>query len=285
MKNILLPTDFSDNSWNAINYALQLYKDEACTFYLLNVYQPIFFNMEYVLTNPAQFGLGDVMRYASQEGLERLRTRILHEFQENSNHKFETVARFDTLIYSIRELIDEHLIDIIIMGTKGATGAKEILFGSNTVHVFKDIKCPILAIPSNYEYEAPHEILFPTDLEVNFNNSNLTILKEIAVAHDSRVNAMHVSTGYDLTEEQQNAKLHLESIFSGIPYIFHNVETMEITDAINKFQIKHKINLLVMVNNKHSFFENLFFKNTINQIGFYLNVPFLVIPSINSIKS
>ncbi|WP_373282945.1 universal stress protein [Aquaticitalea lipolytica] len=35
MKNILLPTDFSDNSWNAIKYALQLFKDEKCTFHLL----------------------------------------------------------------------------------------------------------------------------------------------------------------------------------------------------------------------------------------------------------
>ncbi|WP_299528057.1 universal stress protein, partial [uncultured Lutibacter sp.] len=37
MKNILLPTDFSENSWNAIKYALELYKKTACNFYLLHV--------------------------------------------------------------------------------------------------------------------------------------------------------------------------------------------------------------------------------------------------------
>ena len=49
MKNILLPTDFSENSWNAIKYALQLFKTETCKFYLLNAYTPIIYDVEYVL--------------------------------------------------------------------------------------------------------------------------------------------------------------------------------------------------------------------------------------------
>lgn len=41
MKRILLPTDFSENSWNAIQYAMELYKEDVCTFYLLNAYTPM----------------------------------------------------------------------------------------------------------------------------------------------------------------------------------------------------------------------------------------------------
>ena len=37
MKNILLPTDFSENSWNAIEYALKLFEKKSCNFYLLHV--------------------------------------------------------------------------------------------------------------------------------------------------------------------------------------------------------------------------------------------------------
>lgn len=39
MKRILLPTDFSDISVNAIQYALSLFAEETCEFYLLNVYR------------------------------------------------------------------------------------------------------------------------------------------------------------------------------------------------------------------------------------------------------
>lgn len=278
MKNILLPTDFSDNSWNAIQYAIQLYKDEECTFHLLNVYTPIIYHVEYVLINPAQFGLGDDERDESQKRLTELTLKILDRFSNNPKHKFETIARFDTLITGITELIEERGIDLIVMGTKGATGANEILFGSNTVQVFEEITCPILAIPSSFEYETPQEILFPTDLEVDDTRSKLNILRELAVLHNSSIHIMHVSTGNDLTEAQENNKLQLTALFDTVDYIFHDFEDMEVADAIAEFQEKHKINLLVMINNKHSFFENLFFKNTINQIGFYVNVPFLVIP-------
>lgn len=279
MKRILLPTDFSDNSWNAITYAVELFKDEACTFYLLNTYTPVIYHVEYVLGYPAQFGLGDAVRNTSQENLNELVLKLSDKFGNNPKHKFETSARFDTLISGIKDFVEADNIDLIIMGTKGATGAEGVLFGSNTVHVFKEIKCPIMAIPSNFKFEAPHEILFPTDLEVNYKNSLLNILQEIASSHHSRVNAMHVSTGNKLTDYQENNKLNLESIFKNTAYLFHNIKSMNILEAINEFQMKHKINLLVMINNKHSFFENLFFKNTINQIGFHLNIPFLVIPS------
>lgn len=279
MKNILLPTDFSENSWNAINYAIQLYKDEDCTFHLFNAYTPIIYHVEYVLVNPAQFGLGDAIREASMQSLNKLLNRITKKFKDNPNHKFETISRFDALVPGIKELIDERHIDIIVMGTKGATGAKEVLFGSNTVHVFRHVKCPIIAIPSNFEYESPLEILFPTDLEVEYQRTHLDLLVDIAEAHHSRVNVMHVSTGYDLTEAQKQHKLELEDLFKSTAYIFHDYEITEVEIAINEFQQKQKINLLVMINNKHSFFENLFFKNTISQIGFHLNIPFMVIPA------
>ncbi len=284
MKNILLPTDFSDNSWNAIKYAVQLYNDEECTFHLFNVYTPIIYHVEYVLINPAQFGLGDVIRDASKNSLNKLRKRILKHFKNNPNHKFETIARFDTLIYGIKEIIHERDIELVVMGTKGATGAAEVLFGSNTVQVISDIKCPLLAIPSDFEYEPPQEILFPTDLEISYHSTQLTIVQEIAISKNSRIHAMHVSTGYDLTEIQENNRSVLKSMFKNTTYLFHDVENKEIADAINEFQVQHKINLLVMINNKHSFFENLFFKNTLHQIGFHLKVPFLVIPSTNTIK-
>jgi nucleotide-binding universal stress UspA family protein len=281
MKRILLPTDFSENSWNAIAYAMQLFKNEECTFYLLNAYTPVIYHVEYVLGYPAQFGLADAIKNTSQENLNHLVLRISEEIKNNPKHKIETYARFDTLISGIREFVDSHNIDLIVMGTKGATGAKEVLFGSNTIHVFKELKCSILAVPSNFSFEAPHEILFPTDLAVSFKNSHFTILKSIVKSNHARLNSMHVSVGYDLSELQKRNMMKLEAMFKNSAYLFHEVKNMNIVDAINEFQIKHKINLLVMINNKHSFFENLFFKNTINQIGFHLNVPLLVIPVKN----
>lgn len=278
MKNILLPTDFSQNSWNAITYAIQLFQEDTCTFHLFNAYTPVVYDVSYVLISPAQYGLGDVIRNTAQKNLNDLKNKIKATFGENPKHSFETLARFETLVMGIKELIDERQIDLVIMGTKGATGAKEVLFGSNTVQVFSDIHAPVMAIPSHYDYQPLRHILFPSDLEVEFIKSKVQILKDIAISHEAQLHVMHVSTGYDLTEEKQQNKAALKVLFNDA-FVFHDYENMDIADAINKFQDANPIQLLAMVNNKRSFFENLFFKNTINQIGFHLKIPFLVMPS------
>lgn len=279
MKKILLPTDFSDNSWNAIKYALQLFKDELCTFYILNTYTPVIYQVEYVLVSPAEFGLIDSIRESSVNGIKKIHKRIKKEFN-NSKHSFERISKFNSLIPEIKEQIDAESIELIIMGTKGATGAKEVLFGSNTVHVLKQVKCPVLAIPEDFAFENPLELLFPTDYGIDYQDRHLRPIKDIAQMYNSRINILHVTYGYDLSENQENNKLKLEIYFKKIAHLFHEISNQNVEDAISNFQIKTRVNMLIMINNKHSFFENLFFKNVINHLGFHLNVPFLVIPSM-----
>lgn len=278
MKKILLPTDFSENSWNAISYALNLFKNETCIFYLLNAYTPVIYHVEYVLVNPAQYGLGDAVRENALKQLDEFKVRISKTFN-NPKHTIETIAAFNTLVSEVKELVAKKKIDYVIMGTKGATGATEVLFGSNTVHVFKNVNCPILAVPAGFNFETPHEILFPTDYEIDYKDHHLKPLTDVISLFNTRVNILHVSQGYDLSEAQEANKNILVEHFEHITHLFHNVKSKDVAEAITEFQLKFRINLLVMINNKHSFFENLFFRSTINQIGFHLNIPFLVIPA------
>ena len=90
---------------------------------------------------------------------------------------------------------------------------------------------------------------------------------------------MHVSHGYELTDIQNQNKRMLNDYFQKVKPLFHDIGNENVIEAIDKFQLKTKINLLVLINNKHSFFENLFFKSMLKQIGFHLHVPLLVIPS------
>ena len=204
--------------------------------------------------------------------------KINKEFN-NPKHNFETMAVFNTLISEIKEQVNDKGIDYVVMGTKGATGAKEILFGSNTIHVLKDIACPVLAIPDNFSFESPHEILFPTDYDIYYKDNHIKPILNITSLYISRINVLNVSYGYELTEYQEENKKRLEAYFKDTSNLFHSVANESVEEAITDFQLKARINLLVMINNKHSFFENLFFKSTINQIGFHLNIPFLVIPA------
>jgi nucleotide-binding universal stress UspA family protein len=278
MKKILLPTDFSENSWNAIKYALQLFKEQECNFVLLNTYTPIIYQVEFMQSSSAQLGIIDTMKKVSQNGLDELQEKINSEFN-NPKHTFSQISAFNSLTSEIDDLYSNNIMDIIIMGTQGASGVAGVLFGSNTIHVIKNAKCPVMAIPSDFSFETPHEILFPTDYEIEYQEAHLKPIIEIAQKHISRVNILHVFIGNGLTSAQEKNKSILETSMKKVAHLFHDVKNQNVPEAITNFQLRARINLLIMINNKRSFFENLFFKSTISQIGFHLNIPLMVIPS------
>ncbi|NJB72165.1 nucleotide-binding universal stress UspA family protein [Saonia flava] len=279
MKRIVLPTDFSGNANNAIDYAMQLFAEEECVFYLLHTYSPAIYRADYMLHSPGQIGLGDIYQEASMTQLEELSARLKKKFK-NDKHKFVEHAAFNLLVDEVNEVVEKENIELIIMGTQGATGAKEIFMGTHTMHVIRKANCPVIAIPPNFAYEKPKEILFPTDYEVDYQKEHIKQLLYMAKEHISRINVMYVHSGYDLTEDQLAKKNKLEKLLRNTSYLFHEMPDQEVVSAINNFQLKTKINLLVMIQNQHGFFENLFLKSVIKQIGFHTNVPFMVFPPI-----
>lgn len=277
MKNILLPTDFSENSYNAIRYALQLFSEEECTFYLLNTYTPILYDNEYLVYSASQPTLTEIYKNNSLKGLNRILKRIKRNFP-NEKHEFKRISSFNMLSDEIKEQVREKQIDLVVMGTKGATNADEILLGTHTVHAIKKVKCPLLAIPAHFEYRPPKEILFPSDYETDLPQL-LEILKEIAINNASVIHILHVYFGPSLTEEQEKRKKSLGKMFKDNGHHFYSIADKSVPQAIYDFQEENDIDMLVMINNKHSFFENLLFRPVVNEIGFHVRVPFLVIPS------
>ncbi len=277
MKKVVLPTDFSENAYNAISYALELFRDEDCTFYLMNTYTPAVYQAEYVLHSPGQIGLGDMYQSHSMDQLEELKQELERRYKNPKHHLF-THSAFNTVVDEVEALVENEGADLVVMGTQGATGAKEILFGTHTVHVLKRLKCPIVVVPSGYAYEAPVSILFPTDYEVAYDDLPFKVLLDIATLHTSRIEVMHVSTGFELTDSQQQHKKGLKRILSKTPHGFHDLPGQEIIAAINNFQQQSQYNFLVMVRNKHTFLERLFIEPVIKKVAFHVTIPFMVIP-------
>lgn len=277
MKKILIPTDFSENAYGAMTYAVQLFAEEECTFFLLNSYTPAIYQSEYLLHSPGQIGLGDIYRIDSEDGLKHFRDRIITEYK-NPKHRFEIHSAFSVLMEAIDDLVEEENIDMIIMGTQGATGAKEIFLGSNTVHAIKRAKCPILAIPFPYQFKPPKKILFPTDYEIDYRPDLLRELFFITDLHKATIDVVHIRNNYEPDAEQKINKEKLMHLLLDKEHHFHEVPDQGIIEAINDLQVKYSIDLLVMVRNKHTFLENLFSKPVINQIGFHTAIPFLVLP-------
>ena len=277
MKKIILPTDFSYNAYNAISYAMNLLKDEEATFYLLNTYTPAIYQTEYLLHSPGQIGLGDIYQSESINQLEELKKQLEKEFK-NPKHTIIAHSAFNILVDEVSAMVASEEADLVIMGTQGATGAKEIFLGTHTVHVIKKATCPVIAIPADFDYEIPKKILFPTDYEVEYSEKQLAGLLNLSKIHNSSIEVIHISSGYDLTDLQLQNKAKLEKILEEIPHLFHALPNQEIITGINNFQLKNKMNMLAMIQNKHTFLESLFIEPVIKKIGFHVSIPFMVIP-------
>lgn len=284
MKKILLPTDFSANAYNAIEYALQLFKDEECIFYLLHAFAPGSYIISSVDDGPSNMVIEDIARRNAEDQLQEIKSKIDAE-HAYPKHTLEVIISFSSLMSEMKSVVKERDIDLIVMGTQGATGAKEVFLGTNTMDAIRKVKIALIAVPEGFTYQKPQEILFTTDLKFSMENKYLPLLRWIGTKHIARINALNIYTGRSLEPYQEEVKNQLATYFKDNSYLFHELEYMSVTEAVEHFQIKHKADFLVMINNKHTYFENLLFKPVIKEIVYHTSIPFMVIPSVELMKA
>ncbi|MGB5228304.1 MAG: universal stress protein [Eudoraea sp.] len=279
MKNILLLTDFSNNAWNAIFAALKMHEHTACHFWLLNTYEPSFAN---ILGDKSKERLGVIYDSLSKNSTIELdkSLKYLEINHQNKNHSFEKRSVSNDIVNAVKEICNEKDIDLIVMGTKGATGAKEIFMGSNTVELIKMINsCPILAVPSKHDFKDLSKILFPTEFTRPYTKYELNPLLELAKTWGSEILITHIAVEFSLNEEQISNKEVLIKRLGKVEHSFHNVEMQaSVADSISSFATENDADIIVLINYKHTFIEKLTREAVVKKVGFHSEIPLLVLP-------
>lgn len=279
MKNILLPTDFSKNSTNAIHYAINFFKDIDCTFYLLNIYRIPYVAPDKELTYFDQENIADMEKEllkSSQENLKKTIDQLKTSL--NPNHQFKIISEYNFFINSIEKNVKEKNIELIVMGTKGATGAKEIFMGSNTGDVIMKTNCNVLAVPENSNYKKPKEITFPTDFRIPYKKEDLEQLVEISKIHQSNIRILLFDKKDNLDEEQKINKKTLNIILDKVAHSYHALTNTDFEEALNCFtQSRGDVDLITIIAKHYNFFQRLFFKPKVQELSFHTNIPLLVL--------
>ncbi|MFD1163938.1 MULTISPECIES: universal stress protein [Hwangdonia] len=282
MKNILLPTDFSENSWNAIKYAINFFEKEACNFYMLNVSRfDNFMNSDSPYVAPGET-IEEAYTKPAKLQLRNILKRINKEFLPNKKHKFYTLADYNFFIESVRKQVEEKKIDFIVMGTKGASGLKKIIVGSNTGDVITKVKCTTLAIPEQAKFVRLEEIAFPTDFSLTYDIQILEPLSEILENQQSTLRILHISKKRaDLDSDQHKNKELLEDYFIHFKPSFHYLTNKKVEDAIQCFVESRSINMICMVAKNLNYFQQILFHSKVEAISYHTEVPFLVLHEKN----
>ncbi|MCS7035560.1 MAG: universal stress protein [Saprospiraceae bacterium] len=148
MKKILVPTDFSANARHAARVAAIIARETKARVTLLHVNTAIAYTPplpDYSV--PQAFDL-EGYRENAAEALHALK-KELSETEGFAEVPFESAVEEGFLHQAIRRIAEEDAVDLVVMGTKGATGAVEFFLGSNTEKVIRTAPCAVLAVPES----------------------------------------------------------------------------------------------------------------------------------------
>ncbi len=280
MKNILVTTDFSKNAYDALFYATRLFKKEPCQFYILNTFEvktPTFTSRLYPEKGSVLY---QKLSKKSECQLKEVLQSIVRD-TEDFDHQFEIISISKPLIDTVAKTIESKQIDLVVMGTKGASGIKEAFMGSNTVNIIEAINSsPILVVPENIDIYPLYHIAFATDFTHKYNLNALKTLKSFCKLDDAVLKVIYVAQTKELNNTQQENKFQLDCYFDDVK---HN--TIRITK--NRSVEKHistmvdylEFDLLVMIKYRHGFFEKITREAVIKKIGHHTKRPFLIIPN------
>jgi len=280
MKTVLIPTDFSDNAMHAIRYALNLYKCERTNFYFLHAYADEVYGFYKTKNKKSIENQKKETKKNTDELLKKLVDKVKEE-TSNPKHSYESVSAFESLVDAVNDFVNQINVDLVIMGTQGQTADKKITFGSHTVQVFKYVHCPVLAIPEDYEYEQPKKILFPTDYMIPYKRRELKLLNGIAKEFKSEVHCLYISDFENLSHRQLDNQLFIKETLYSAYLFFDRTPIKNKAEAILENISEKEINLLVMVNSRHSFIEDMLYRSTVDEIGLHPKIPFLVMQNLH----
>ena len=277
MKNILLPTDFSENSWNAIKYALNFYKKNKCNFYLLHVTLISNYTTgEYPIITTSDI-LEKTLLEQAKKSLKGLVKKI-KKLPQNPKHHFYTLSSYNLFIDAVKNHIDEKNIDLIIMGTKGASGLSETIIGSNTGDLITKVKCPVLIVPEEAVFSVPKEIAFPTDYNIFYQPKILNGISELAKIYDSSIRILHIiKKNETLTRSQIENKDFLKNYFMDEKHSFHRITNKKIEAGVQCFVESRDIDIIIMVAKNLNLFQRILFRPTVEEISYHTEIPFLVL--------
>ncbi len=277
-KRIILPTDFSKNALNAIRYALDLYAEQTCDFYFLNVYQVEGYNLDNAMMVPEPGERAfETAKKKSEEQFEKL-LEILRLHPDNPKHTYHTVSTFNSLLEMVDQTIAKRDIDMVIMGTKGATGSRLVIFGTNTINIMEKVTaCPVMAIPEEVRFSPPREIVFPTDFKTAFKRRELNYLLEICKMHGTFIRVLHIEEEAKLSRAQLDNKELLENILAETGHSFHTLANVKVHAGINAFIESRGSDMVSFINKKHNFFGSMFSKPLVKEMGYHSRIPILTL--------
>lgn len=279
MKKILIPTDFSKNSKNSIRYAVDLFKENPCQFFILYI------NIEgsNITEKPVyEFGtnvLVEIEPKAISHKLKDLEKFIASLSSKKEHHHFTTMREQGYFLTTIRKHIQEKEIDLIIMGTRGASELKEFFIGTRSGDVITKVECDVLVVPDKAKFKNFKQVVIPIDFEVDFDDSILRKIANNLNSEKAQIKLLYVTKSqiplFEEIELQQKQLVQRLSEKLPNPISFHRVVSKQIEDGIQIFAESMNADLIIMISKDYGLIQRSFLDTTVEEVSFNTSIPLL----------
>lgn len=162
MKKILIPCDFSRTAEEAFRFAVRIADKNQSEIHLLYV-------IDNSLGNGSASELSHTAATFNEVFMERMEAQLQEKFEAlKSKHNAEHISNIlsielGLLSQCIEQYIKENNIDVVVMGTNGASGFKELFVGSKTEKIVRRARVPVVAVPLGSHTDEITDIVFPVD--------------------------------------------------------------------------------------------------------------------------
>ncbi len=271
LKKILVPTDFSETSFRAINYAASLASNLHAEIILFHaVIAPVITGGDMVFTADVSSIQKD-----AQVQLEKTKAELMSKYLKLNVSVGTSVG---VPAVEVIQKCKNDAIDLVIMGSNGTSGILEVVFGSVTRSVIGNCPCPVLTVPINAQNVYPSKIAFATNFD-DHELQSLFLLSEMLKPFKTEINLIHVGPTSDMKTQDDMLAYFRGQVRANINYEnirYHLLNGNDVEDTIEKFIVGNKMDWLAIAKRKRNFFDVITSKSLTNKLHHHSYVPLLV---------
>ncbi|MEM9832062.1 MAG: universal stress protein [Bacteroidota bacterium] len=197
MKKILVPTDFSPLANEALRTAYQLAQQHKAAIHLVHV---LMFPMTEEEAPP---GVVEVLPVEYLKQLKQDTTQQLIELIEKEaigGVPITSEIVVGNPYQSIARILKKEKMDLVVMGSRGVSGVREILVGSNAERMVRFSPSPVLIIKSATDFSHLKNIVYATALHEK-EHAVLRTLSELQLAFDAQLHVVRINTISNFRED------------------------------------------------------------------------------------
>lgn len=271
-KTILIPTDFSENARKAVEFAVTNFNSDETTFVLLHTYKLSHYGAV------VSVDLDDILKDDRMKAMEEEKQWISENFPDI---QLKTATYQGMVVDIVSRYTAANDVDLIVMGTKGATGAAEVLLGSNAANVVKSVKDPLILVPESVIGRPVKEVLFATDLKETQAFETIQPLRTLLKKLEGRLEIVHISSTDDNREEMSKEELKLDTVFEDIDHKFNFLENQDVETGIMEFSDQVNADMIAVVARNYGLLERIFHKSITRKLSMHTTLPLLVLKEKN----